>query len=361
MKKYFIKDLQVDDKLKTEAFVLRQLLKKTTKNNDEYWDIVLADKTGEINAKVWHNSLSACEEGLLSGSIVEIDGVVKAGFRGQGHQIFINKMKTAVDVDQNDFMQSSEIDPDELWQKLEIYVNKIENKYLLKLFKNLFDNKEFFENYKLTPAAERAHHDFLGGLMQHTLEMLVSAESIFLFYPEIDKDLVIAGILLHDIGKVQELSVNTSIERTNSGHFLSHIYQGTYLVNKEIDKIKDFPENLKEQILHIILSHHGTLEFGSPVVPKTIEARLVNLVDVLSSKLQIAHKILEQNNDNDEEWSNFNRLLNTRFYVANNNDSLEKKVKKENNEIESTDDKDLSSFSKNEVDDDENNNLELPF
>lgn len=371
MKKKFISDLELGEKVNSEQFVLKSLAKKTTKNGDEYWDLKLGDKSGEISAKVWNNSLGDCDASLKDGDIVVLSGKIEAGLNGQGLQLFVNNMKATSDFDHSDFLASSERSADDLWADLQNYIDKIQDEKIKALLELIFSDKDFFEKYRNAPAAEKAHHDFIGGLMQHSLEMMAVAKSMFSFYPELNQDIVIAGILLHDIGKVCELSVDASINRTESGHMLGHIYQGAELVGQYMNKIADFPEKTRNQIIHIILSHHGYLEYGSPITPKTMEAYLVHFADLTSSKMQILKKILDNNKNNEAAWSEYSTLLSTKIYLGekevNNEDSNLSSPKnlKENLYGTSTEQQEARNVQgkklANNASQDPTNNLELPF
>jgi 3'-5' exoribonuclease len=346
MKKSFISDFEIGEKLKDEVFVVKNFSKKTTKTGQSYWDLKLIDKTGELGAKVWNNAIPYCDDKINSDSVVMLNGSIEEGMNGKGMQLFVSKMNIAESFDKADFIQASEEGTEVLWKRIDKYIENIKDENLKKLLDLIFADKELLELFKTAPAAEKAHHNFISGLMRHNLEMLAAAEGIIPFYPEIDRDLVIAGIILHDIGKVYELAVDVNITRTNSGHFLGHIYQGAEMVSSFIKEITDFPEETKNKIINIILSHHGSLEFGSPILPLTIEAYLVNLTDVLSSKLQMVKKHLDNSANSNSSWSDYNHLLSSRLYLG--------EKKGETQDIAST-------TKEKKVQTGEKTNLELPF
>ena len=348
MKEFFISDFEIGQKLKDELFIVKNFAKKTTKTGQDYWDLKLIDKTGDIGAKVWNNAIPYCDNSIHSDSVVILNGNIEEGMGGKGMQLFISKMNIAKDFDKTDFIQTSEEGTEVLWKRIQKYITNIQDCNLKKLLDLIFADKEILELFKIAPAAEKAHHNFISGLMRHDLELLATTESMFSFYPELNQDLVIAGCILHDIGKIYELAVDINITRTNSGYFLGHIYQGAEMVSSFIKEIPDFPEEMRNKLINIILSHHGSLEFGSPVLPLTIEAYLVNLSDVLSSKLQIVKKTLDAGVNSNSIWTDYNYLLSNRLYLGEEKNIL-KTV--ENNQ----------DILKKVQNDSEKKNLELPF
>jgi len=361
MKEFFISDLEIGQKLKDEEFVVKSFAKKTAKNGQIYWDLQLIDKTGNIGAKVWNNALPYCDKNINSDMVVILNGTVEEGLGGQGIQLFINKMNISDDFDKTDFIQESEEGTEVLWERTQEYIENIKDKNLKNLLDLIFADKELLELFKIAPAAEKAHHNFISGLMRHNLELLAAAESMFSFYPELDQDLVIVGCILHDIGKIYELAVDINISRTESGHFMGHIYQGAEMLSRFIQRIPDFPELIKNKLINIILSHHGSLEFGSPVLPLTMEAYLVNLSDVLSSRLQIVKKAIEAEQNSNSLWTEYNRLLSHRLYLGERD--IQKSVQDKEEILKHTPGHNLlpNGNSPRVQDDSEKKNLELPF
>lgn len=346
MKEFFISDFEIGQKLKDEVFVVKNFSKKTTKTGQSYWDLKLIDKTGELGAKVWNNALPYCDDKINSDSVVILNGSIEEGMNGKGMQLFVSKMNIAKDFDKADFIQASEEGTEYLWLRTQKYIEDIKDENIKKLLNLIFADKEILKLFKIAPAAEKAHHNFISGLMRHNLELLAAAESMFSFYPELNQDLVVAGCILHDIGKIYELAVDVNITRTNSGHFMGHIYQGTEMISNFIKEISDFPEEIKNKLINIVLSHHGSLEFGSPMLPLTMEAHLVSLSDMLSTKLQIVKKIVDTNKNNNSTWSDYNHLLSSRLYLG------EKEILKHSNN---------EGVLKQVQDDNSKTNLELPF
>jgi 3'-5' exoribonuclease len=315
MKSFFIKDLQLGQKLSGEAFVLKSIGKKTTKNNLPYWDLKFADKTGEITAKVWSDALSFCDESVVVNDIVKLEASVEENYNGVGVQLVVVSMSKTDQFDASDFIKSIDLDVDAFWARLLKFANSVDNQFLKQLLNDILSDVSWQERFKTWPAAERVHHDFIGGLLRHTVEMLELGESALKLYPEADRDLVITGVILHDIGKINELAVSSVIARSLEGSLLGHIYQGSALVENFIDKIPNFPPALKAQVLHIILAHHLKLEWGSPVEPRTMEAMFVHLLDYMSSQLQIWQKVMQNPGSLSDNWTEYQHLMSGRIYI----------------------------------------------
>lgn len=324
MKKLYIKDLKAGQKLAEECFLINKFKKATTANNKEYWNLVLADKTGEMNAKVWEDNLSKCQQ-CDEGQIILVSGKVDE-FKGK-KQIIIDELKVTQDFEISEFIAKTSKDIDQMYKTVEKNIEKVKNKHIKKLLDNIFQNKEFAEELRQAPGAEKIHHAYIGGLLEHISEMLNIAEVVVKEYENINQDLLICGILLHDIGKIKELSVNTKISRTLEGKFIGHLVLGAMFVSAEIDKIPDFPAHLKNKIIHLILSHHGKLEFGSPVKPALLESVALYYIDEISAKTNIADNLFALGKDSPELFSERHFALeNSEIYIGN--DEQEEKQQK---------------------------------
>lgn len=358
MKSFFIKDLQLGQKLFSEPFVLKSLGKKITKNNLPYWDVKFADKTGEINGKIWSDGINASDENVIVNDIVALDAIVEENYNGSGIQLIVSSMKKTDNYAVEDFIRTIDLDVDEYWERLLKFANSVKNQYLKQLLKNILGDEEWAKRFKIWPAAEKVHHDFIGGLLRHTVEMLNLGEEAFKIYPEADRDLVITGVILHDIGKINELSVGSIIARSLEGSLLGHIYQGGTLVENFIDRIPGFPSSLKAQVLHIILAHHLKLEWGSPVEPHTMEAMFVHLLDYMSSQLQIWQKVMQNPGSLNDNWTEYQHVLSGKVYINRDhqNDSEENLFKEEGNNETQVNIKSIQQ-SKEHYD----RNLPLPF
>lgn len=312
MKEVYVKDLSKGMTLDGETFAVKELNKLETKNGKPYYKVSLIDKTGDITGQIWSDNIPNVEKGSLTpGNVVIIDAIVEE-YRGAA-QLNISRVNKVDETALDEFIEASDFDLDELWGMLEEHITSVEDSEIKDFLVSIFADKEIAAKYKTRPAAEYVHHSFHGGLLEHVVEMLELAKSMRMFYKEVNYDYVIAGIILHDIGKLFELDIEgTVVQRTTEGYLIGHLVKSyEFLYEHGKDKLSD------EHILnlkHIILSHHGVLEYGSPVVPATIEASMVNAVDEASTKVRIFQKILRKNENSSELFAPWDNILKTRVY-----------------------------------------------
>jgi 3'-5' exoribonuclease len=311
MKKQFIKDLVAGTKVDDVFFVLhRQHSQK--RDGDIFLILKLQDRTGMISAKIWDNPQDFSKI-AVPGNFVRVEGVVSE-YNGENQIVVsnIHHVKTA-EVASEDFLPSSRFEKEQMFSELQSYFSEITDTKLRSLVENIFAQEEIRDAFIKAPASTKVHHVYLGGLLEHTLFMLRVAKGILSVYPELDKSLVIAGIILHDIGKIREYQYDKTITHTAQGLLLGHIVIGYELVKEEINKIPGFSQEKAELILHIILSHHGLREYGSPVVPKFPEAYLVHMIDNLDARLNIFMREIE--NSQTELISDYNTFLGTKVFI----------------------------------------------
>jgi 3'-5' exoribonuclease len=311
--KIFISDLKPGDFITDQVFSVEEFQQHRTRAQNPYYRLVLQDKTGEVAAKIWQDDFGNCRlRNVEAGSVVRIDAEVNE-YNGQ-LQMIIKKLEETDDYDISDLLQTSDKDLEKMFTRLLDEVSKIKNKHLKKLFQNIFEDKKFVNRFKRSPAAEKIHHDFIGGLLEHILEMIDLAKTMLKHYPEADKDLVAAGVILHDIGKVYELDVQkTALVRTTRGRLIGHVIQGIEFVKENLPK--DFPEDLWMKLEHIIASHQGELELGSPVRPATIEAAIVHFVDLASSQVRQFQKAIKLGEGQEEGFSEYQKWIQTSVYL----------------------------------------------
>lgn len=319
MKIYYVEKLIPGTRFEAVPFLIQKCKESKTKTGKSYWDIIFSDRTGECKGKVWENAISSCDR-VENGMVASISGEVNE-YNGS-IQVVISEIRVLDTFDNADFIPISSHDIDSQYDRISEIIKSTKNLFLKKLLKSVFiEDNEFATLFKKAFGAEKAHHAFLGGLMEHTLEMFSFIDPIIKAYPEIDRDLLVTGILFHDIGKVFELSNELKITRTRQGHLWGHIIQGVDFINRKINLIKDFPEELRDNVIHLILSHHGQLDFGSPVKPMTFEAMALHFVDMISSKLQMVRMLKAQTSGGD--FSEYSHLLDGRFYFPESTDPSE--------------------------------------
>ncbi len=300
-KKQFVLDLQIENKVDSIFMVSRKLIRKKKDGND-YCLLTLQDKGGEIQGVLWTDALNKNPD-FSQGDIVHVQGIVSR-YR-DSKQVTVNQLKK-VDLDKkyySDYIRTTKKDINKMFSELLSMVETVKNKHLRQLLKKFFKDKKFGLEFCHATAAVHCHHAYRGGLLEHTLSVCKVCDLAAGVYPNVDRDLLIAGALLHDIGKIKEYDVGMIIKVTDQGKLLGHISMGYSWVLDVINSIKDFPGDLRERILHIILSHHGYKEFGSPVLPKIMEAFIVHHIDYMDAQVAAYDLLLE--NGNDEDWSHF--------------------------------------------------------
>ncbi|MBT4722985.1 HD domain-containing protein [Candidatus Falkowbacteria bacterium] len=312
MKETFIKDLQFGDNITNEQFAVKSVKKGKTMNGKDFYDLTLTDKSGEIFGKIWEDKIPNCQE-TKEGDIIELSGKISE-FKDKA-QLVISFLQVVDDFEVENFLPTTDKDIEAMWKKLKKFITEIKDKNIKELINYFFTKKEFTEKFKKAPAAEFIHHAYIGGLVEHTLEMLELSKVVKDFSPEIDSDLLTAGILLHDVGKLEELAVEHTITRTLPGSLVGHIPLGSITVNRAVAQLKDFPEDLHAKILHLVLSHHGKLEYGSPVKPAIPEAFALSYIDGLSAKVNTAVKVKKENDNGNVDFSNYNFALENKLYL----------------------------------------------
>lgn len=313
MKTKFVKDLEKHDQLSEEQFVLISYKKNLTKSGDEYYRIELGDKTGIIGGNIWSDNIRNCEpDAIEEGKIVKVYGKIEE--YKDAKQVNVISLGIAKEYSLNDFVATSKRDLEEMWKEFNGFLEEITSSDIKALLENLFSNEELQKKFKTHPAGEKVHHAFQGGLIEHILEMLDLAKIILKHYPEANKDIVYAGIVFHDIGKINEIdNLGIRFERTLKGNLLGHIIQSYEILLANIPD--NFPENLLVRLKHVILSHHGILEYGSPVLPMTIEASIVSEVDMTSSRVRQYQKIMQENAESQKDFSERDFYLGTKVYL----------------------------------------------
>ncbi|MFC2133886.1 3'-5' exoribonuclease YhaM family protein [Bacteroidota bacterium] len=307
--------LEIGDRLNHFVIVSKFEI-KTTKTNKPYLNLELRDKSATLPAKVWDN-FEGIKNQIDEGSIVKVEGIIEE-FSGS-RQIKIKNIKPVGEnesVIHEDFLPKSSRDIDTMLKELNDRVNKIENPYLKKLVQTILTGDNFLKFSKV-PAGKSWHHSYIHGLLEHTLEIIKICDLMCDFHSRINRDLLICGALLHDFGKVEELTFEKTFDYTTKGRLVGHIVLAAIKVEKHISAIENFPDDLKDQLIHLILSHQGKLEFASPVEPKTLEAIVLYHADELSAKANAYLNAIKEDEINNNEWTRFLPLANTSLFIPN--------------------------------------------
>lgn len=303
---YYLKDYREGQKLTgTYLCKSKQILK--TKAGKTYYSLILQDKTGTADAKIWelNNGIASFE----AMDYIYCEGLVTS-FQGN-IQMNISRLRKSEEgeYDPADYIPATKKDVGEMFDQILSYISSVKNPYLSQLLKKFFlEDKAFVEKFKKHSAAKSVHHGFMGGLLEHTLSVTNMCEYFAGAYPNIKRDLLITAALFHDMGKIDEIAGFPRNDYTDEGQLLGHIYIGTQKLSAAIAEISGFPKKLENELLHCILAHHGKLEFGSPKVPALLEAMALHLADNADAKLQTLTEIFEQAEDN-MDWLGFNRMF----------------------------------------------------
>jgi 3'-5' exoribonuclease len=286
------------------------------KNGKPYMTLHLMDKSGEIEGRVWDNV------DVIS-SLFEKDDFIsiqsKASIYLGKMQLIISELSRVPDdqVELADFLPEAERDSEEMVEELQTVVSSISDGHLSEILSAFFLDPEFLALYRIAPAAKGMHHVYLGGLLEHSLAVAKLVDLIAPLYPGLNRDLLIAGALLHDVGKVREMTYLRSFDYTDEGKLLGHITIGTEMVQEKISSIPGFPVELAMLLKHMILSHHGQYEFGSPKRPKTVEATVLNYLDDLDSKINGIRTHIRKEPVNQSRWTAYHRLYDRYFFKEN--------------------------------------------
>ena len=307
--------------------VVRKIELRSTRTGKDFLSTELGDKTASLNASIWEGFAEIFTRGKI-GDVVKVTGTIEE-YQGT-LQIRVASVKLATESDNvssRDFLPESKRNLEEMKKEFNQTIKSIKNVHLSKLVKQIFSG-ERFEQFCNAPAGKSWHHAYVHGLLEHTLEIIKICELVYEFHPELNRDLLISGAMLHDIGKIEELSYDTAFEYTDKGKLVGHIVIASDLVRNEIKNISGFPTELENNLIHLILSHQGKLEHASPVVPKTAEAIALYQADELSAKVNAYKNALDSEIRGDSAWTRYIPLADTDLHKHNITSEREKKINK---------------------------------
>ena len=302
----YLKDYKEGDRM-SDIYLCKHKQSAVTKNGKPYDNVILQDKTGTMDAKVWDPNSAGIEE-FDSLDYIEVFGEVNS-FQG-ALQVNVKRVRCCQEgeYDPADYLPVSSKNTETMMKELLGYIDSIQNAHLKELLQAFFiKDTEFAKAFSRSSAAKTVHHAFMGGLLEHTLNVTKLCDYYCGQYPLLKRDLLISAAICHDIGKTRELSAFPQNDYTDEGQFLGHIIIGTEMVGEKIREIKDFPNVLASELKHCILSHHGEYEFGSPKKPAIMEAVALNFADNTDAKLQTFTELM--NGTNETGWLGFNRLF----------------------------------------------------
>ena len=290
----------------SETYLCKQKQALKTKAGKNYYSLLLQDKTGILDAKIW--DLGAGIDHFEQMEYIHVDGQV-ISFQGSP-QLNIKRLRRSQEgeYDPADFMPMTERNIDEMYHELISLAGKVRDPFMRALVSSFFiEDKEFAAAFCRHSAAKTVHHGFIGGLLEHTLGVIRLCDYMADRYPVLNRDLLLASALFHDIGKLKELSYFPENDYTDEGQLLGHIYMGAEMVSERIRRIPDFPQKMANEIIHCILAHHGELEYGSPKKPALAEALALNLADNTDAKLQTMTELLRSSDE--KGWLGYQKLF----------------------------------------------------
>lgn len=311
----FINELREGERVKS-VYLCKHKQSAMTKNGKQYENVILQDKTGTIDAKIWNpNSPGICDFDVMD--YIDVVGDVTS-FAG-ALQISIQQTRVAREGEYypSDYLPVSKNSADLMYDELVDYIGTIKNPYLKKLLQCFFVNDAaFIKSFKNHSAAKTVHHGFVGGLLEHTLGVVRLCDFYAKAYPVINRDLLLTAAMCHDIGKTKEISAFPINDYTDEGQLLGHIMIGAEMIHDVAKTIEDFPVNVENELKHCILAHHGELEFGSPKKPALVEACALNLADNTDARMETLTEIFESAG-NKTDWLGYNRILESNIRKTN--------------------------------------------
>jgi len=315
MKEIFAKDLKENDTFDT-FFLVSSKNMSAGKTGKSYIAVGLMDKTGSIEGRVWDNAEHFA--GLFNAEdFVRVKGSVSAYMgRLQVKVTSIGRIDDT-DVDVKDFLPTARRPLDEMFEELMHIAGAMKDRFLKQLVLDMFSDREIADDYRHAPAAKGMHHVYIGGLLDHSLSICKLIDSIRGHYEGVNWDLITTGAILHDLGKTRELSYSRAFGYTDEGRLLGHITIGVEMIDDKMRKIEDFPAELAMLVKHMILSHHGVYEYGSPKRPKTVEATILSYLDDLDAKVNSLQSLIESEAESDSRWTGYHRLYERYIYKGN--------------------------------------------
>lgn len=312
MKKTFISEIRERDWVDS-PFLVRDKIMAMAKNGKPYMTLKLVDRTGEVEGRVW-DRVDEFASRFERDDFIRIQG--KASVYMGKMQLIVQDVQEIAepDVDLADFLPVCSRTTDELQAELRAQADSLLDPYLKQLLDSFMNEPEFLQSYSTAPAAKAMHHVYLGGLLEHSLAVAALVGDICRRYPGINRDLLIVGALLHDVGKVAELSYERTFDYTDEGKLIGHIVMGVEMIEEKIRSIPGFPRQLAIHLKHLLLSHHGQYEYGSPKRPKTLEAVVLNFLDDLDSKINGVRTHIEKEPDSASSWTAYHRLYDRYFF-----------------------------------------------
>jgi len=311
-KSVYVKDIKTGDKV-SEVFLAAEKNLAYSQKGSPYLNLRLRDRTGEVDGKIWENAL-VWDKAFKKGDLIRIQA--RALIFKNTIQLSIIEVKKVEDgeVELADYFPVARGDHAEMFAGILGYVEQVRTPCLAVLLRAFFRDEAIVSLFRRAPAAKGFHHVYIGGLLEHTLSVVQLLDQAAGHYAGINRDLLITGGILHDIGKIYEFSYERIVEYSDPGRLVGHIVMGVEMVDAKIATIPDFPEQMAMELRHLILSHHGVLEYGSPKRPKTLEALIVHYMDDLDAKVNAFQEYIRDARDEESDWTPYHRLFDRYIY-----------------------------------------------
>jgi 3'-5' exoribonuclease len=307
MKQFFIKDAaSYENQVITSSFLVSSKQIKPKKSGEIFLSLTLCDRTGQLDAKMWDNVADAVDS-FEQDDFLKIRGLINK--YSNRYQLTIHKVRRMEEseIEYSDYLPKTTKDVEQMWRAVGSYVASFENLYLKSLLEAFMGDPQIAEAYRQAPAAKSLHHAFIGGLLEHVVSLMKLCDAVAPLYSQINRDLLLTGAFLHDIGKIYELNYQRSFSYTTRGQLLGHMIIELEMLHEKIALVPGFPPDLKPLIEHLIISHHGKYEFGSPKLPMFPEALMLHYLDDLDSKMESMRAHFER--DSEGEWTGYNGSL----------------------------------------------------
>ncbi len=323
MKSVFVEDIRENDKIES-VFLVKEKNIAVSRNGKPYLSLKLGDRTGDVSARVW-------EKAEYFSTLFEKDDFIRVQSRASKYRknlqlvLFDLEKCPEEQIFVDDFLPKTEQNIEKMFGQLVEISKVVGNRYLRELLDLFFEDEEFTRLFKIAPAAKGLHHVYIGGLLEHSLSVGKLIMDVVKHYQGLNTDLLLTGGILHDIGKIHELSYDKSFNYTDKGRLLGHITIGVGMIEEKILKVRDFPRDLAMLLKHLILSHHGQYEFGSPKRPKTLEAIILYYLDDMDSKIRGFQEFIEKEKDTKSKWTGYHRLFERYIYKDSCGDTIRQK------------------------------------
>jgi 3'-5' exoribonuclease len=330
--KIFIEEIRENENVDS-FFLVREKSSGLTKNGNTYLRLKLGDRSGEIEGRVW-TFVETFSQAFEKDDFVHVKGKA-VSFQGQ-LQLNVNQIERIGEegIELSDFFPKTERNIDDMLKSLMEISQQVKNPHLHRLLHLFWEDNRFLERFKIAPASKWIHHNYLGGLLEHTLSLAELVLKNCSHYRGLSLDLLLAGSILHDMGKIDELSYRRSLDYSDEGRLLGHIILGIEMIEDKTRQIPDFPKSLATLVKHLVLSHHGQDIWGSPKKPMTLEAVMLHFLDDMDAKINGIQQFLKVQLPDGSKWSSYHRTFDQAFYISTGWEQLEPADKVSENEPE---------------------------